>query len=134
LIAVVDASALLRLYIPDGPEAAGLEPFLQSVQRGEGVALSPDLLWAEVANVLLRKQKRAELTPEEGSQILSHMLTLPIRTEPHAPLLHLAYQLAGGQGITVYDALYLQVALERGARLFTCDALMRKRAQSLGIA
>jgi hypothetical protein len=47
VIGVVDAFALIRLFIPDGPVPAGLEPFLRRVEQGTHTALAPELLSAE---------------------------------------------------------------------------------------
>ena len=53
MIGVVDTSALIRLFVPDGPVVEGLEAFMTGVERGLNSALAPELLLAEAANVVL---------------------------------------------------------------------------------
>jgi len=55
---VVDTSALLRLFIPDGPVPAGMESALRHAERGNNLLLAPELILAEAAQVLLKNRKR----------------------------------------------------------------------------
>lgn len=57
MIGIIDTSALLRLFMPDGPIPKGLERFFFGVEQGSNVALAPELLTAEAANVLNKKLK-----------------------------------------------------------------------------
>ena len=47
---VVDTSALIRLYVPDGPIPEGLEAAMGAAWRGEALLIAPDLLLAEVGS------------------------------------------------------------------------------------
>ncbi|MFM2152438.1 MAG: hypothetical protein RL199_873, partial [Pseudomonadota bacterium] len=40
---VLDSSALLRLYLPDGPLPAGLESAVELAGRGDALLLAPQL-------------------------------------------------------------------------------------------
>ena len=82
MIGVVDTSALIRLYIPDGPLPDGFDDFLRGVERGLNTAIAPELLLAESANVLNKKRKTKELTAAEGDQLLTGIIELPIRLFP----------------------------------------------------
>lgn len=55
MIAVIDASALMRLFIPDGPVPRGLEAFFQGVESERNMAIAPELLMAEAASVIHKK-------------------------------------------------------------------------------
>jgi predicted nucleic acid-binding protein len=46
---VLDISALVRLYVPDGPIPEGTEEAIEATWRAEAVALAPELALAEVA-------------------------------------------------------------------------------------
>ncbi len=50
MIGVVDTSALIRLFVPDGPLPDGFNEFLRGVERGFNMAIAPELLLAEAAN------------------------------------------------------------------------------------
>ena len=58
----------------------------------------------------------------ESCQLLSDILSLPIRLFPHRPILPRAFELARVHKLTVYDTLYLALAEEHGAFIFTGDS------------
>ncbi|MBW2026286.1 MAG: type II toxin-antitoxin system VapC family toxin [Deltaproteobacteria bacterium] len=120
MIGVVDTSALLRLFVPDGPLPNGFKEFLTGVERGVNVAIAPELLLAEAANALNKKRK-------------SDLLTVPIRLFPHRPILMRALELAEDNGLTVYDNLYLALAEEHGGVIYSADRKLIKAASRLGL-
>ena len=77
---VLDASALLRLYLADGPLPERLEAVMELGCRGEGVLLVPDLCWLEITSVLSRQISRGLLTAEEAADLLTELQRLPLRT------------------------------------------------------
>lgn len=133
MIWVIDTSALIRLFIPDGPVLTDAEAALNSASRGGSLVLAPQLLLAEAANVLLRKEKRGELRAAEVDAILSDVKELPIRLSDHETIVSPACELARAHGLTVYDALYLALAERSGARLLTCDDKLDKVAGTIGL-
>ncbi|MBU9211625.1 type II toxin-antitoxin system VapC family toxin [Burkholderia multivorans] len=133
MIWVVDTSAIVRLFIPDGPFHPEIEAAMNRAMHGSDVVLAPDLMLAESANVLLRKQRRGELSSGEVVEIIEAIASLPVRIEPHAPLLVAAFSLADTHDLTVYDALYLALAERHGARLMTCDDQLDRVAKTMGL-
>jgi predicted nucleic acid-binding protein len=133
MIWVVDTSAIVRLFIPDGPLHPEIEAAMNRAMHGADVVLSPELMLAESANVLLRKRRRGELSSDEAEKIIEAIVQLPVRIEPHAPLLVAAFSLADTHNLTVYDALYLALAERHGARLMTCDNRLERVAKTMGL-
>ena len=133
MIGVVDTSALIRLFIPDGPLPNDFEGFLRGVERGLNIAIAPELLLAEAANVLNKKQLSRELSESESNQLLSDILLVPIRLFPHHPIIPRAFELARAHKLTVYDTLYLALAEEHGAVIFTCDRKLLTIAKRLNL-
>lgn len=131
MIGVVDTSALIRLFVPDGPLPNDFEGFLRGVERGLNIAIAPELLMAEAANVINKKQRSGELSESEGDQLLSDILSVPIRLFPHRPILPRAFELARAHNLTVYDTLYLALAEEHGAVIFTGDRKLLSIAEHL---
>ena len=131
MIGVIDASALIRLFIPDGPLPEGFEKFLRGIEQGRNMAIAPELLLAESANVINKKRKSGELTVEESMQLISEFLSLPIRLFPHGTVLTRAFELASERNLTVYDTLYLALAEEHGAVIFSSDRKLLKTATQL---
>ena len=121
MIGVVDTSALIRLFVPDGPLPNDFEGFLRGVERGINIVIAPELLLAEAANVINKKQISGELSESESDQLFSEILSFPVRLFPHRPILPRAFELARVHKLTVYDTLYLSLAEEHGAVIFTCD-------------
>lgn len=94
MIWVVDTSAVVRLFVPDGPLHPGIEAAMNRAMHGSDVVLAPDLMPAESANALLRKRRRGELSSGEARKIIGAIASLPVRIEPHAPLLVAAFNLS----------------------------------------
>ena len=120
---VVDTSALVRLYIPDGPVPDGLEDAVESAWRGDVVLLAPDLLLAEVGQVLRKKEQAGFMSQEECDAVLDAVLALPLELVSHRSLIVDALAAARETGLTVYDALYMALAKARGkgTRLISAD-------------
>ena len=131
MIGVVDTSALIRLFVPDGPLPNDFEGFLRGVERGLNIAIAPELLLAEAANVINKKRILEELSESESDKLLSEILSVPIRLFPHRPILPRAFELAQMHKLTVYDTLYLALAEEHGAVIFSADNRMLKTAAHL---
>ncbi|MDP1606209.1 MAG: type II toxin-antitoxin system VapC family toxin [Rhodocyclaceae bacterium] len=84
---VIDTSAMIRLYVPDGPLHSEVETAFNRAASGADLVLAPQLLLAEAANVLLRKRRRGELSAQELGELLQAVESLPIRLCEHAPLI-----------------------------------------------
>ena len=133
MIWVIDASALIRLFIPDGPVLAEAEAALNGASVGNDMLLAPDLLLVEISNVLIRKLRRGELSAQEYDELLPVIIALPIRLVEHSPLILAASGLARTHNLSAYDALYLALAEHHGAPLLTCDVDLAKVARSIGV-
>ena len=131
---VIDTSALIRLFVPDGPLHPEVETAINRAASGADLVLAPHLLLAEAASVLLRKRRRDELSSQELRALLDEVALLPIRLCEHGPLLPSACTLAEAHGLSAYDALYLALAEQHNARLITNDKDLAKVAHALGLA
>ena len=131
MIGVVDTSALIRLFVPDGPLPDGFDEFLRGVERGLNTAIAPELLLAEAANVINKKRKSEEFNENESDQLLSAILSVPIRLFPHQPVIIKAFEMAREHNLTVYDTLYLALAEDHGAVIFSADRKLLKTAAQL---
>lgn len=114
---VVDASVAIKWYVPE----LGSADAVAILQTGHDL-LAPDLLIAELGNILWKKVRRGEISADEGGQIVDAFLTAcPIALWPSGPLLRPALEIATAYDRTVYDSLYLAVALAAGVPLVTAD-------------
>ena len=133
MIAVIDTSALLRLFIPDGPIPDGLEAFFRGVETGSNVAIAPELLIVEAINVTVKKRRRGELSEDEATGLISLLHQMPIRYFSHHSLCNITYQITLETGLSAYDSLYLALAQNRGAVLFSADEKLLKEACRRGL-
>ncbi|MFO0872438.1 MAG: type II toxin-antitoxin system VapC family toxin [Phycisphaerales bacterium] len=115
-VLVVDASVAVKWLLPEkhSVEATAL------LARGNRL-IAPDLLWIEVGNVLWKHQRRGSLSIEETTQLAEQVMSIPIEIEPSESLVQPAVQLALSTGRSVYDCVYIALALMRDAVLATAD-------------
>ncbi len=125
-IVVVDTSALIRLYIPDGPIPDGLEEYIASAWRAETTLIAPELALAEFAQVLWKKEQAGYIKASELDEIVSAFLELPLEIMGHYNILTDALFLARHYGLTVYDSLFLALARRKKAELVTADQRLKK--------
>ena len=118
---VLDTSAIVRFYVPDGPVPDGLVDAVETAWRGNGVLMVPELALAEAPQVLLKKERAGLLRPDEVDGILTEILALPVDVVGHRDYVFGAVELARHIGLTVYDAIFLRLALDHGADLVTAD-------------
>ena len=71
--------------------------------------------------VLLGILRREELSAEEGHQLVADIGHLAVETVPCRALADDAHALANATGRTVYDAMYVALALRLNTRSITAD-------------
>jgi predicted nucleic acid-binding protein len=123
---VIDASfALGWLYERLDPREAVLAGrTLSDLDAVE--AMVPWAWHLEVINALLVGERRGLISEAVGTTFLKRLADLPILTDGALPQARceavLTLALARAQGLAAYDAVYLELALRRGATLATLDA------------
>jgi predicted nucleic acid-binding protein len=132
--AVVDTSALMRLYIPDGPVPRGLEVLFVEAEKDEAVIIVPELLLVELAQVLYKKWKQKLLTEEESEQLLKEIKELPLSITGHKDFIVEANRIAMSDDITVYDAMFLALSEYYAAVFITVDSKLQNTAKKRGLA
>ena len=118
---VMDTSAIIRFYVPDGPVPDKLNDSIAAAWRAEISLLVPELALAEVTQVLLKKERLGFITQTEADEIFHSVLELPFEVYGHYDLLPDALSIARQYNLTVYDALFLALAIKKSADLITAD-------------
>ncbi|HUU31055.1 MAG TPA: type II toxin-antitoxin system VapC family toxin [Phycisphaerae bacterium] len=113
---VLDASVVVKLFFEEKDSKAAE----QCVAQAEEL-LAPDLVWVETANVIWKRQRRGDLTADAASDIARSILALPVVTHPAADLVPDALELAMQLDRTVYDCLYLALAVKTKSVMITGD-------------
>lgn len=103
--------------------------------RDEG-ALVPALWHLELGNVLVQAERRKRLTAADTTTRLELIADLPIVTDDETPTraLREVLTLARAEGLTTYDAAYLELAMRKGLPLASRDKALRKVAARCGVA
>ncbi len=113
---VVDASVAVKWFVPEELTGEAL-----SYLSDEHELLAPDLLWPELANIVWKKARRGELTPDEARRILTLCQKVPFEVTASTNLIDSALEIALGIDRTVYDSMYLALAAHRDCVMITAD-------------
>lgn len=113
---VLDASVVAAAFFNE--EYAGPA---RNLLTGEASLRSPDLIHAELANVIWKRYRRGEIDKDEAAGLLADFRTLPLRISPCVDLAQAALELAIMTGRSVYDCLYLALAIRDDAVLISAD-------------
>ena len=82
---------------------------------------APELFAIETAHALFRQVRRGKRSVEESVTMFENLRDLPIRLHRHRDLAIPAFDLSLRRGISVYDAVYVALALRDVLPLFTAD-------------
>jgi predicted nucleic acid-binding protein len=120
---VVDASVAVKWCLPSPREelVAEAEELLVSSRRDEVRFLVPDLFWVELANALWKAVRRGEMSSGNAAAAMSFLRDLGIATFPSIDIVPQALDLAISHSRTVYDSLYVALALHSKSELITAD-------------
>ena len=118
---VVDASVAVKWFLPEE-----LATEARRLLVADYELLAPDLLWAELGNVLWKKHRRGEFDQRTAARLLGDFARLPIEFHAGARWTGAALDLAIRYGVTVYDGLYLALAAGNGCRVVTADPRLRE--------
>lgn len=113
---VVDASVAIKWFVPEIHSAAAVR-----LLNTELILSAPDLIAPEFGNTIWKKVRRQEITPEEAAEILIAFAGAGVDTYPSDILLPSAFRLALALDRTVYDSLYLALAVAQDCALVTAD-------------
>jgi predicted nucleic acid-binding protein len=113
---VVDASVVIKWFVPELHSDRARRLLAAAHQY-----LSPDLLFPEVGNAIWKKVRRGELTAKEGQRLAVDIAGIAVETVSTRGLIVDAQALAITTGLTVYDAMYLTLAVRLKTELITAD-------------
>lgn len=117
---VVDASVVVKWFLPES-ETAEAADILRYIRRGDAHAAVPELLLAETANVVWKRVVQGSISPADAAAIVDAIVECPFHVERTAPLLPTALAIAMETRCTVYDAIYVALAVQLDGVLMTAD-------------
>jgi predicted nucleic acid-binding protein len=126
---VVDASVAIKLYLPETHSAQAIRFF-----SDEHELIVPEFMLAECANIVWKKSALlGELTDTESERIIDAVQELPLGYYYTSGLLIHGLQIALTTKRSVYDSLYLALAVSQDCQLMTDDRKLYKALQSTSL-
>jgi predicted nucleic acid-binding protein len=113
---VVDASIVVKWFVPEIHSAAARRLLTLPHEY-----VAPDLLFAETANTIWKKVRRKELTAADGAGLVADIGRIAVETVSCRALAGDAHALATATGQTVYDSMYVALAIRLNTRSITAD-------------
>jgi predicted nucleic acid-binding protein len=126
--AVVDASVAAKWVVEEAHSVAAAR--LLDCEEIH----APDHWLAEAVNVLWSKVLKGDLDPHDAAERTAVLVRSPVIGVPIAGLMPQAFLLAIEHAVTVYDSLYLALAVERGVPVVTADEKLVRRFSATPLA
>ena len=129
---VVDASLIIAWLLREERSAEAGSVAHLIVEEGAWV---PQLFPLEIANVLVQAVRRKRIAAAYADEQLRRLedISLSTDTETRDLAWDETYRLAMDEGLTAYDATYLELALRRDATLATLDTDLADAARRHGL-
>ena len=120
---VLDASVAAKWFLPPADETL-LEEALHLLGRytkGEVRFIVPDLFWPEFGNILWKAMRQGRFSRQSAERALADMRNRKLPTFSSLELLDNAFAIAAQFGRTVYDSVYVALAVVSKAHMVTAD-------------
>lgn len=129
---VLDCSVVMAWCFEDEEDRYS-DTVLDLLSASEAVV--PSLWTLEIANVLLAGERRKRLTKADSFRFINLLRELPITVDQETTDHALSETISIGreQGLSSYDATYLELAMREGIALATRDEGLRKAARKCGV-
>jgi predicted nucleic acid-binding protein len=128
---VLDASVAAKWFLPSPDETLLDEAsiLLEDYAAGRVNLIVPELFWPEFGNILWKAVRRARISERSAESAIAELEARGIAIARPAGLLLEAFRIATTFDRTVYDAIYVALAVFTGATLVTAD---ERLANALG--
>ena len=118
---VLDCSVAAKWVLPEPDRAAALGWF-ERYATGEVLLIAPDLLLAEFASLVAKRNRRKQISAKQAHQAFSLMTKCAPRLYDMRPRLDRALDLFLQYQMSLWDCVYLALALEHDCPLLTADS------------
>ena len=130
---VLDNSVAVE-WLTGGPLAERADDLIQT--RFEEL-WTPALFWSELTYVLGKRIRRGLMTPAFRDVSLRRMIDIGVQTDIDSSQPGLSFErtirLGDDYALTIYDAVYLELALRRGGALATFDRALADAARAAAV-
>ncbi len=124
---VVDASVAVKWFLSEIYSAQA------HALLNDHTLYAPDLLFIEVASVLRTRVLQGELEPKHARNVLTALGYFPLHVTASPTLIRSALEIALETKCSIYDAIYLALAVQEKVSLVTADQKFFKTIQSTSL-
>jgi len=120
---VIDASVAAKWFLPPSgePRSAEARRLLSAYADGRVRFAVPDLFWAECANILWKAVRQGRWTLRDAEASITLLMQRPFPTTSAREVLEETFSIAITFDRSVYDSLYVALAVRLKADLVTAD-------------
>lgn len=128
---VVDSSIALAWFLPDESSALADEVLMQVTESG---GMVPQHFTIEFGNAMVIAVRRKRIDRDYRRRAFERISDLDLVTDRDGgdALWTATVELADEHGLTLYDGIYLELALRTGLPLATLDKQLAKAARQMG--
>ncbi len=113
---IIDASVVAAAFFAEEHATAA-----RKILSGTAKLFAPDFISVEIASVIWKRQRRGEIESTEAMDLLADADSLPLTKTPASDLTAFALQLAMRTDRSIYDCLYLALAVRTAGVMITAD-------------
>ena len=117
---VLDCSVAAKWVLPEPDRAPALGLFEQYAV-GEVMLIAPDILLAEFASLVAKRSRRKQISPAQAHEAFLLMTKCAPRLFDTRPRLSRALDLSLRRQMSLWDCVYLALALEHNCPVLTAD-------------
>ena len=120
---VIDASVAAKWFLPPAGEPLAAEALrlLHGYAEGRIRFAVPDLFWAECASIFWKATRQGRCSRQTAEQAIVTLKNRNLPTTSSSTLIEDAFSVAATFDRSVYDCLYVALALRLRALLITAD-------------
>ena len=112
---VVDASVAVKWFLPE------IHSSYAALLLNGRPLLVPDLIYAEVGNIFWKRVRVGDISESEAQLFLAEFNKIPLMIFPIAALTSMAVAIAAQTARSVYDSIYLALAIRESSPMATAD-------------
>lgn len=113
---IADASVAIKWFVPEVHELAALRLLEQRTELHV-----PDLIYAEIGNILWKKWYRGEIDKEDVFYLIDDFKAVRLTVHKTEELMENAWKIARQYKRSFYDSLYVALAVKTDCRMVTAD-------------
>ncbi len=118
---VVDSSVVIKWFIPQDYSSEA-NKILNLYQQSQVILLAPDLIYAEIGNIIWKMGRFQGLESVDAQAILDLFEQIQFNIITSKQLLESAYRFATNYQRSVYDSLYVVLSIRENCKFVTADS------------